>query len=130
MTDQNIRRTPFLGQLLLLLMAAVFVYLVVTFVQQVAASQEQREERDRLAQEINAAGAEKTELAQELDRALSDDTVAEWAHTMGLSTENEALVIPYGGQQGSSTDPEESLEPATGVDASRDTWLELFFGKR
>lgn len=130
MTDRKTRSLPFANQLLLTVMAAVLLYLVLSFIKQVGVSYQRRQELARIEERLAAALTDKIDLETSLDYARSDAAVEAWARENGMSRPNEVLMAPVG----SSTEPVPTVQKDSGLDVepdpAREAWWNLFFGAR
>ena len=130
MTERKMRSTSLLGQLLLVLMAGVLMYLVLTFVKQVGVSQQQQQELQRIKLRITSVAEEASALEAALEKARSSEAVRGLALSNGWAQPGEQLVVPVG----SRVDPPAALSEDEGEEAGPDVpgevWWDLFFGTR
>ncbi len=130
MTATKDRKASFITQIVLLLMAILFMYLIVDFGRQVGVSRQRQEELRLLDMEIQAEKAEIESLGKELEFASSPEAVEAWARRRGMTRPGERLVVFLGGSLG---EPSQAEAPSAGrsrVDSPREEWLDLFFGTR
>ena len=129
MTDK-VRNTPLINHLLLILMAIMLVYLVVSFARQVSISYQRSEELHRIEEEIGVAKEEYVRLQEHLSYVKSTEALEIWGRRHGWTKPNEVLVVPVGGRTESSSAVPDALEESKEWDSSRDAWWDLFFGTR
>jgi cell division protein FtsB len=120
---------PFI-RILFILVVVLIGYLVVSFVRQVAVSQQRKEELGRLDEAVAAALAEQSDLEDGLEYAQSVAAVEEWALANGYAPPDEVAVIVVESASSSLAGSQESQERKLGEDAPREAWWELFFGER
>jgi cell division protein FtsB len=130
MTDGRTRRAFPYRLILSLLMAALLLYLAVSFIMQTGVSLDLDDKVQRLDQDITAAERVNAELETRLEYVSSDDAAEEWARRNGWARSDEVLVVvlaPEGGDSpGDRFQQEEEVRPVS----NRDTWWNLFFGER
>ena len=130
MTGVRIRGAIPYRLVLSLLVGAVLLYLVVSFVMQIGVSLELQDKVRRLEREITLAEQSNLELDARLQYVSSDAAAEEWARQNGWAKPNEVLVVvlaPEG--EGSPPDGPQQGEGVTPV-SNRESWWNLFFGER
>ena len=130
MTERRLRNTPLANQLLLILLAALLVYLVVSFARQVGASQQRRRELQDVQSAIDAVEQDNEELAQYLEHTQSDAAVEKWMRTHGAARDDQVLVVPVGWGEMQVQGEREDSETGAVQTPSRSSWWDLFFGKQ
>lgn len=120
---------PFIRILFILVMLLIG-YLVVSFVRQVAVSQQRNEQLGRLDEAVAAALAEQSELESDLEYAQSVAAVEEWALSNGYVRPGEVAVVVVDSAGSPLEASQESQGRTLGEDAPREAWWELFFGER
>ena len=128
MIGKESRRTPFISQLLLILMGTILLYLVVNFGRQVAVSYQQGRELEQIQAKVSLAKEQNQVLLDYLAYAQSDSAAEAWAREQGWAKSGEVPVVVIA----PSTAEIPTLEsPAQESPASsRQAWWELFFGTR
>jgi hypothetical protein len=111
-------------------MAAVLVYLAVSFVMQTGVSLDLEDKVQRLDQGITAAKGANAELEKRLEYVSSDDAAEEWARQNGWARSDEVLVVVLAPDAGGSPGDRFQQDQGTRPVSNRDTWLDLFFGER
>lgn len=113
-----------------LLIIAVLLYLVATFVMQIGVSLELRDEVRQLDQKISVAERANAELESRLNYVSSDDAAEEWARQNGWARSDEVLVVVLAPEAEDAL--QEGLPQGDGVRpaSNRDSWWDLFFGER
>ena len=127
MTDDKMRRTPFMNQLLLIIMGAMLVFLVVSFARQIATSQQQATELKRVEEKIRISAAEKAQLEEYLDWVGSSEALELWARQHGWTRPGERLVVPVGVGAEASPPEQESLAEEEKASAPQRAWWDLFY---
>ena len=128
MASENTRSTSLINQLLLLLMAAMLLYLIAGFAHQVTVSREQQKELDRVGQQVAAELAERERLESDLAQAHSEAAIDAWVHENIWGAEGEVVVAPARGSEMHSDDGQMAPEDAVSGDSPQDAWWDLFFG--
>ena len=131
MNNDRVRSTPLINQVLLVLLGAMLLYLVVSFIHQVNVSRQQLEELDRIERDIAVELEESKELERFREYVESDEVIDWWARSNGWGKLDEVVVAPVGGSTEPRT-PEAQTSPkeSAGPDASGNAWWDLFFGTR
>jgi hypothetical protein len=130
MTGGKARTRPIINQVLLFLMAAVLLFLAISFLRQVGVSYQRREELHRIEQDGQVLEQEILQLEAEREYLNSDAALRAWGLTQGLVDPEEQLVVTVGESAAPASDAGESLEEGQNPGAPRDVWLDLFFGTR
>jgi type II secretory pathway pseudopilin PulG len=130
MTDGRLRSSLSFIRILLILMGILAVYLLASFVRQVAINQQRRSELSGLEQAIAEAEGERAELREALTYAQSDAAVDEWARENNWARPEEVSVVVIAPAASTSPGVEGRSEGGGGPDSPRDGWWELFFGTR
>ena len=111
-------------------MAAVLLYLAVSFLRQVGVSYQRREELQRLEQDVNVLEQKILQLQAEREYLNSDAALREWGLTEGLVDPEEQLVVAVGESPEPASGAGESLEEGQNPGPPRQMWWDLFFGRR
>jgi len=127
MTDEKIRRTPLISQLLLILMGAMLAFLVVNFARQVTISHQQSAELNRVEEKVRIAVAEKAQLDEYLAYVWSLEALERWARQHGWTKPNEKRVVPVGVGTAGPPPEQEILEEGRKADSPQGEWWDLFF---
>lgn len=130
MTDGKVRKSLPLVRILLVLLGVLALYLLASFVRQVAISQQRRGELLELEQAIADAEERRAELNEALTYAQSDAAVEEWARGVTWARPDEVSVVVVAPQAGASPGVERSSEGGGRPDSPRDAWWDVFFGTR
>lgn len=130
MTDGRTRRAFPYRLILSLLMAAVLLYLAVSFIMQTGVSLDLEDKVQRLDQDISTAEGANVELEKRLEYVSSDDAAEEWARQNGWARSDEVLVVVLAPEGGDSPGDRPRQDPEVRPVANRDTWWDLFFGER
>ncbi len=130
MTDDKIRGVLPYRLILLILMAAVLLYLAAICIVRTHDRLALRKRLDRIDAEIAVAEKENVELKARLDYVSSNDAAEAWARDNGWAREDEVLVVVLAPD--SETEGRAQLQQADeGTSTSnRDAWWDLFFGER
>jgi hypothetical protein len=131
MSNDRVRGTPLINQVLAVLLGAMLLYLVVSFIHQVKVSRQQLENLDRIEQSIAVELEESKELERLREYVESDRVIDWWARSNGWGKQDEVVVATVG----DSTEPlspeaQASPEESVSADAPGDAWWDLFFGTR
>lgn len=127
MTYDRMRRTPFVGRLLLILMGAMLVFLVVSFARQIATSQQQTVKLNQVEEKIRIATTERAQLEEYLNWVVSLEALERWARQHGWARPDERLVVPYGVGAEASSPEQKILEEEERADSPQSAWWDLFF---
>lgn len=123
------RTLPF-GQILLIILGIVVLYLAADLSRLVGVSYQQRKALHQVEAQLAAAQARQAELQEQLVYARSEAAVDEWARDNGLVRPGEVpvVVVAPPAEEGTLAGhlPPESTNPAT----IREAWWNLFFGSR
>jgi type II secretory pathway pseudopilin PulG len=130
MTDGRVRNSLSFVRILLILMGILALYLLASFVRQVAISQQRRSELSELEQAIAAAEEKRAELEKDLTHAQSDAAVEEWARENNWARPDEVSVVVVAPPASASPGVEGSSEAGGRPDSPRDAWWDMFFGTR
>jgi hypothetical protein len=130
MTVGKVRNSLPLVRILLILMGVLTLYLLVSFVRQVAISQQRRGELLELEQAIADAEEERAELEEARAYAQSDAAVEEWARENNWAGPNEVSVVVIAPPASASPGVEGTSEGGGRPGSPGDAWWELFFGPR
>lgn len=130
MTGGKTRTRPIINQVLLFLMAAVLLYLAISFLRQVGVSYQRREELHRLEQDVDVLEQKILQLEAEREYLNSDEALREWGLTQGLVDPEEQLVVTVGESPVPASGAGESLEEGRNPGPPREMWWDLFFGRR
>jgi len=128
MIGKEVRRTPFISQLLLILMGTVLLYLVVNFGRQVAISYQRGQELQQIQERVALAEERNQELRNHLEYVKSDSATEAWARDQGWAKAGEVPVIIVAPSTAES--PAIELPPQELPASYRKAWWELFFGTR
>ena len=128
MIGKETHRTPFISQLLLVLMGTILLYLVVNFGRQVAVSYQQRQELAQIQEKVRLAEEQNQQLHDYLNYANSDQAAEAWAREQGWAKAGEVPVIVVS-PPAAEAPAIESL-PQESPSSYRQAWWELFFGTR
>ena len=120
---------PF-GQILLVIMGIVVLYLAVDLSRLVSVGYQRRQELRRVEAQLTAAQARQSELQAQLAYARSEAAVDEWARDNGLVRAGEVPVVIVAPEAEGRTPP--GQQPAGDADPAtiREAWWRLFFGWR
>jgi len=128
MIGKQARRTPFVSQVILILMGTILLYLVVSFARQVAVSHQQRQELAQIQAKVELAQQQNQQLRDYQGYINSPQAAEAWAREQGWARAGEVPVIVV------APSPAEALpveSPQQQSPASyRQAWWELFFGTR
>jgi type II secretory pathway pseudopilin PulG len=130
MTDGRVRNSLSFVRILLILMGILALYLLASFVRQVAISQQRRSELSELEQAIAAAEEKRAELEKDLTYAQSDAAVEEWARENNWARPDEVSVVVVAPPASASPGVEGSSKGGGRPDSPRDAWWDMFFGTR
>jgi type II secretory pathway pseudopilin PulG len=130
MTDGKVRNSLSLVRILLILMGILVLYLVASFVRQVAVSRQRQDELLELEQAIAAGQEETSRLEQDLVYARSAAAVEEWARVNNWTRPDEVSVVVVAPSASASVGREGGSGGGGGPDTPREAWWELFFGTR
>jgi cell division protein FtsL len=119
-----------LYNVLLILMAAVLLYLGLSFIGQVSVSRQRKEELRQLEDEIAAAREAKAALEARQDYAWSDAAVEKWARENGMTRPDEVPVVVVAPPAAQTAGRTQNPSPDTRFDSPREAWWDLFFGRR
>jgi hypothetical protein len=111
-------------------MAAVLIYLAVSFIMQTGVSLDLEDKVQRLDQDITAAERADAALEKRLEYVSSDDAAEEWARQNGWARSDEVLVVVLAPEGGDSPGDRLEQDPEVRPVSNRDTWWNLFFGER
>jgi len=128
MIGKEVRRTPFISQLLLILMGTVLLYLVVNFGRQVAISYQRGQELQQIQEKVGLAEERNQELRDYQEHAKSDSATEAWARDQGWAKAGEVPVIIVAPSAAES--PAIELPAQESPTSNRQAWWELFFGTR
>ena len=120
---------PF-GQILLIIMGIVVLYLAADLSRLVSVGYQRRQELRRVEAQLAAAQARQAELQAQLAYARSEAAVDEWARDNGLVRSGEVPVVIVAPEAEGRTPP--GQQPAGDTDPAtiREAWWRLFFGWR
>jgi len=127
MNDEKIRRTPFVNQLLLIVMGAMLVYLVVSFARQVTISHQESAELSRVNDEIHQVVVAKAQLEEYAEYIRSSEGLERWARQQGWTRPNEVKVVAVGGRTEEPPRKQEIVENGKKADSPQGAWWDLFF---
>jgi hypothetical protein len=130
MTDGRVRNSLSLVRILLILIGFLAVYLLASFVRQVAISQQRRGELLELDQAIVNEKEKMLELQEGLSYAQSDAAVEEWARENNWAGPDEVSVVVVAPSAITSPREEGRSQGGGGPDLPRDAWWDMFFGMR
>jgi hypothetical protein len=131
MSNDRVRSTPLINQVLLVLLGAMLLYLVVSFIHQVNVSRQQLEDLDRIEQNIAVELEESKELERFREYVESDEVIDWWARLNGWGKRDEVVVATVGGStEPLSPEAQTSPKESASSDAPSDAWWDLFFGTR
>ena len=130
MTKGRTRRAFPYRLILSFLMAAVLIYLAVSFIMQTGVSLDLEDKVQRLDQDITAAERADAALEKRLEYVSSDDAAEEWARQNGWARSDEVLVVVLAPEGGDSPGDRLEQDPEVRPVSNRDTWWNLFFGER
>ncbi len=125
--DKTKRKVPFLGQVLLVLLGIVILYMTIDLSRLVGVSYQRRKELHRLEEELAAAQARQSALREQLAYAQSEAAVEEWARENGLTRPGEVPVVilaPVADEVQVGRHP----SPEGNAASIREMWWNLFFG--
>jgi cell division protein FtsB len=128
MIGKETHRTPFISQLLLILMGTILLYLVVNFGRQVAVSYQQGQELAQIQEKVKLAKEQNQQLYDYLDYANSDSAAEAWAREQGWAKAGEVPVIVVAPSAAEA--PTIESPPQESPASYRQAWWELFFGTR
>jgi hypothetical protein len=128
MIGKETRRTPFVRQLLLIMMGTILLYLVVNFGRQVAVSYQRGHELDQIQEKVSLAEERNQELHNYLEYAKSDSAAEAWARKQGWAKAGEVPVIVVA--PSTIETPVLESSPQESPASYRQAWWELFFGTR
>jgi hypothetical protein len=111
-------------------MAAVLLYLAISFIMQTGVSLDLEDKVQRLDQNITAAERANAELEKRLEYVSSDDAAEEWARQNGWARSDEVLVVVLAPEAGDSPGDRLQQDQEVRPVSNRDTWWNLFFGER
>ena len=131
MSNEKVHSTPLINQILVVLLGAMLLYLVVSFIHQVNVSRQQLEELDRIEQKVGV-GLEKSKELEGLREYIESDEVVEWwARTNAWGKADEIVIATVGdSREPSSPDAQTGTQESTSANAPRDAWWNLFLGTR
>jgi cell division protein FtsB len=129
MPANETRSTYIVSRFLLILIAALLLYLVANFARQAAVSYQRQKELEQMQAAVAAAQAENEQLKAYADYAKSDPAAEEWARSQGWAKAGEIPVIVVAPQGSAAPAPAESA-PADQPASHRHEWWSLFFGTR
>jgi cell division protein FtsB len=130
MTDGRVRNSLSLVRILLILMGVLAIYLLASFVRQVAISQQRRSELLELDQAIADEKEKMAELQEGLSYAQSDAAVEEWARKNNWAGPDEVSVVVVAPPAITSPGEEGGSQGGGSPDLPRDAWWDMFFGTR
>lgn len=130
MMDRPARRALPLGQILLIVMGIVILYLLIDFGRLVGVSYQRRKELHQVEQQLLAAQDRQAELQERLAFAQSDAAVEEWARENGMAQPDEMPVVIVAPAAGGSLQQDRVQAESTSPDLFREAWWDLFFGSR
>lgn len=130
MTTRKTRSIALLYNVLLILMAAVLLYLGLSFIGQVSVSRQRKEELRQLEDEIAVAREAKVALEARRGYARSDAAVEEWARENGMTRPDEVPVVVVAPPADTTAGRTKNPSPDVRFDSPREAWWELFFGRR
>ncbi|MBN1135898.1 MAG: septum formation initiator family protein [Anaerolineae bacterium] len=128
MIGKEVRRTPLVSQLVLILMGTVLLYLVVNFGRQVATSYQRGQELQQIQEKVRLAEERNQDLHVHLGYAQSDQAAEAWAREQGWAKTGEVpvIVVAPSAKESPELEPSQQELPAS----YRQAWWELFFGTR
>jgi len=128
MVDKQTRKTLLLGQLLLILMGIILLYLIVSFGRQVAVSFQRGQELDQIQEKVSLAEEQNQELHDYSGYANSDPAAEAWAREQGWAKPGEVpvIIVAPSAVEAPATESQPQESPAS----YRQAWWELFFGTR
>jgi hypothetical protein len=116
-------------QALLLLMAAVVVYMGAGFVRQTLVGRQQREVLDDVESQIDVALQEGELLRAQLEYGLSPQAAEEWGRENGWGRPDEQIVIVVAPPAGPAASEEQASGQSLTPESRRGTWWDLFFSE-
>ena len=129
MTDGKIRRVLPYHLILVILMAAVLLYLAATCIARTRDRLALRDRLDRIDAEIAVAEERNAELRAQVDYVSSNDAAEAWARDNGLAQEDEVLVVVRA-PDAENVERTQLQQEETTSGSNRDSWWDLFFGER
>ncbi len=130
MINAKARRRILINQFLLLLMGIVIVYLMADFARQLAVHYQRREELRQLDAEIELALQKQQDLEMRRAYVQSPQAAEEWARENGLAKEGEQSVVIVAPESAAALPSEEDAGAGPAPVSPRDSWWDLFFGRR
>ena len=124
------RKTLPFGQILLIIMGIVVLYLAADLSRLVGVSYRRRQELHRVEAQLAAAQARQAELQAQLTYARSEGAVDEWARDNGLVRSGEVPVVIVAPEAEGETPPGQQSVGEIDPAAIRGAWRRLFFGPR
>lgn len=129
MIARRTRSTLSLSRFLLIVMGIVLLYLVASFVRQVAISHQAARELEQIEARQTAAAQENERLNAYLVYARSNPAVEKWARDQGWAKAGEVPVVVVAPRSQATPAPA-GPAPAASPASYRQAWWELFFGTR
>jgi len=117
-------------QALLLIMAAIVVYMGGGFVRQTIVGRQQREALSDVEAQIEAALQEQASLRAQLEYEQSPQAVEEWARENGWARPEEQSVIVVAPPADPATEAGEAAPELAAPGSMRESWWDLFFADR
>ncbi len=130
MTDGRSRVAFPYRLVLAVLLGAMLLYLVGTFVAQIGVNIELRDRLGRIEDEIVATEKANADLEARLEYVSSNDAAEEWARLNGWAGTDEVLVVVLAPDAEDAPPGEEPLQEAPAPVSNRESWWNLFFGER
>lgn len=128
MSDRKLRVSLPLGQLALILMAVLVLYLAIDFGRQVVLSQRRQDELKQVEGKIKLASQKRDDLEKRLRYVQSPEAAQEWARQQGWVKANEVPVVLVAPSKPEATPVPAGTQRESDSASNRNRWLDMFFG--
>jgi hypothetical protein len=114
----------------MILMGVLLLYMGISVIRQVGLSQQRKEDRDQLQQDLVLAQEKTAALEEELDYVQSSEAVEAYGRVNNLGRPGEVPVIPSDLPSDADADDQATAEQERRAGSTRAAWWEFFFGRR
>ena len=130
MDERKVRFALPVSQIVVILMAALVLYLAVDFGRQVILNSLRQDDLQQVKDDVAAALQKKQDLEKRLEYVHSPQAAEEWARSVGWVTANEVPVMLVGPTAVPVDAGSEGTLSPSDQDANRTRWWKYFFGER
>jgi hypothetical protein len=130
MSDRKLRVAFPSGQIVLILMGVLVLYLAVDFGRQVILSHQRHDELRAIQSQISASAEHQADLQKRLEYGQSDAAAEAWARSQGWVKANEVPVVLVAPAGTGSSETQGNGSGGSASDSVPDKWWDLFFGNR